>query len=178
MLRRPCLIAALILIQCIVDTIEICVTSISSTFNHQHLLQTEGTTQGSHMTCSYADITMAKYDYLVSRFHIRPSIWKRFKNDEFALLKHGIVSASLSKFYGWNIKIKSTINFATDTDLEILNLKLESKIREDTFAKVTNSFSYTTPNTCYSEKSKCNVSKDLLGLNESVLVINRLMKPF
>ena len=30
--------------QCIVDTTEICLTSINSTFNHQHLLLTDGTT--------------------------------------------------------------------------------------------------------------------------------------
>ena len=47
--------------QCIVDALEICLTCNNSTFNHQHFLQTDGATQGPHMSYSYADIAMAKY---------------------------------------------------------------------------------------------------------------------
>ena len=49
-------------------------------------------------------------------------------------------------------KIKFTIETAGDTVLEFLDLKLkinESKIRVNFYAKSTNSFSYTTSNTCY-----------------------------
>ena len=71
--------------QCIVDALEICLTCNNSMFNHQHFLQTDGTTQGRHMSCSYADITMAKYDSLANKFHLKPSIWKRFRDDVFVL---------------------------------------------------------------------------------------------
>ena len=49
-----------------VDALEICLTFNNSTFNHQHFLQTDGTVQGPHMSCSYADIAMAKYDSLAN----------------------------------------------------------------------------------------------------------------
>ena len=53
-------------------------------------------------------------------------------------------------------KIKFTMEIAGDTGLEFLDLKLkisEGKIRVDVYAKSTNSFSYTTPNTCYPKKT-------------------------
>ena len=82
--------------QCIVDALEICLTCNNSTFNHQHFLQTDGTAQGPHMSCSYADIVMAKYDSLANKFHLKPSVWKRFRDDVFVLWEHG--PASLSSF--------------------------------------------------------------------------------
>ena len=45
--------------QCIVDALEICLTCNNSRFNHYYFLQTDGTSQGPHMSCSYADIAMA-----------------------------------------------------------------------------------------------------------------------
>ena len=45
--------------QYIVDALEIWLTCNNS-FNHQHFLQTDGTAQGPHMSCSYAEIAMAK----------------------------------------------------------------------------------------------------------------------
>ena len=59
--------------QCIVDTLEICLTCNNSKFNHQHFLQTDSTVQGPHMSCSYADIAMTKYDSLANKFHLKPS---------------------------------------------------------------------------------------------------------
>ena len=132
--------------QCIVNTLEICLTcnsKFNSKFNHQHFLQTDGTAQGPHMSCSYADIAMA-------------SVWERVRDDVFVLGEHGV--ASLSSFLDYTStmdktgKIKFTIETAGDTVLEFLDLKLkinESKIRVNFYAKSTNSFSYTTSNTCY-----------------------------
>ena len=50
------------------------------------------------MSCSYADIAMAKYDSLANKFHLKPSVWKRFKDDIFVLWEHGSASLSLSSF--------------------------------------------------------------------------------
>ena len=47
-------------IQCIADAWEICLACNNTKFNHQHFLQTDGAAQGSHMSCSYADIAMVK----------------------------------------------------------------------------------------------------------------------
>ena len=48
-------------------------------------------------------------------------------------------------------KVKFTMEIAGENGLEFLDLKLkiaEGKIRVDVFAKPTNSFSYTSANTC------------------------------
>ena len=65
--------------QCIVDALEIYLTCNNSRFNHQHFLQTDGTTQGSHMSCSYANIAMAKYDSLTKNSHLKPGSVTKFK---------------------------------------------------------------------------------------------------
>ena len=127
-------------------------------------MQTDGTAQGPHMSCSYADIAMAKYDSLANNFHLKPSVWKRFRDDIFVLWEHG--TASLFSFLDYlntmdkTGKIKFTMEIAGDTGLEFLDLKLkinEGKIRVDVYAKSTNSFSYTTPNTHYPKNNACNI---------------------
>ena len=164
--------------QCIVDTLEICLTCNNSTFNHQHFLQTDGTAQGPHMSCSYADIAMAKYNSLANKFHLKPSVWKRFRDDVFVLWEHG--TASLSSFLDYlntmdkTGKIKFTMEIAGDTGLEFLDLKLkinEGKIRVNVFAKSTDSYhyttlfphyySYTTLKTCYPKNNLCNIPYSL-----------------
>ena len=154
--------------QCIFDGSEICLTCSNSKFNHQYFLQTDGTAQGSHMSCSYADIAMAKYDSLANKFHLKPSVWKRFRDDVFVLREHG--TASLSSFLDYlntmdkTGKIKFTMEIAGGTGLEFLDLKLktnEGKIRVDVFAKSTNSFRYTTPNTCYPKNNICNIPRGI-----------------
>ena len=127
-------------------------------------MQTDGTAQGPHMPCSYADIAMAKYDSLANNFHLKPSVWKRFRDDIFVLWEHG--TASLFSFLDYlnsmdkTGKIKFTMEIAGHTGLEFLDLKLrinEGKIRVDVYAKSTNSFSYTTPNTHYPKNNACNI---------------------
>ena len=61
-------------------------------------------------------------------------------------------------------KVKFTMEIAGDTGFEFLDLKLkidEGKIRVDIFAKSTNSFSYTTPNTCYPKSNICNIPRGI-----------------
>ena len=131
-------------------------------------MQTDGTAQGPHISCSYADISVAKYDSLTNKFHLKPSVWKRFRDDVFVLWEHG--TASLSSFLDYlntmdkTGKIKFTMEIAGDTGLEFLDLKLkinEGKIRVDVFAKSTNSFSYTTANTCYPKNNICNIPRGI-----------------
>ena len=61
-------------------------------------------------------------------------------------------------------KIKFTMEVANENGLEFLDLKLkivEGKIRVDVYAKPTNSFSYTSPNTCYPRNNICNIPKGI-----------------
>ena len=61
-------------------------------------------------------------------------------------------------------KIKFTMEIASENGLEFFDLKLkiaEGKIRVDVYAKPTNSFSYTSPNTCYPKNNICNIPKGI-----------------
>ena len=52
-------------------------------------------------------------------------------------------------------KIKFTMEITGETGLEFLDLKMkiaEGKIRVDAYVKPSNSFTCTSPNTCYSKK--------------------------
>ena len=40
----------------------LCITYNNSIFNNENYLQIDGTAQGPHMSCSYADIAMADFD--------------------------------------------------------------------------------------------------------------------
>ena len=90
------------------------------------------------MSCTYSDIVMTRFDSLAKKFHLKPSVWKRFGDDVFVLWQHG--TASLSSFLDYlstldkTAKIKFTMEIAGDTGIEFLNLKLkisEGKIRVD-----------------------------------------------
>ena len=142
--------------QCIFNALEIRLTWNNSKFNHQQFLQTDGTAQGPHMSCCDADIAMAKYDSLANKFHLKPSVWNRFRY--FVLKEHGTLSSFLDYLNTIDKtgKIKFTMEIAHDTGLELLDFKLkinEGKIRVDAYAKSTNSFSYNTPNTCYQKNN-------------------------
>ena len=152
--------------QCIVNALEIYLTCNNSRFNHQYFLQTDGTAQGPHMSCSYADIAMAEYDSLANNFHLKPSVWKRLRDDIFVLWEHGTASLfSLLDYLNSMDKTgrtKFTMEIAGYTGLQFLDLKLEineGKIRVDVYAKSINSFSYTTPSTCYPRNNICTIPR-------------------
>ena len=120
------------------------------------------------MSCSYADIGMAKYHSLTNNFHLKPSVWKRFSDDSFVLTEHG--TASLFSFLDYlntmdkTGKIKFIMEIGGDTDLEFFDLQLkikEGKTRVDVYAKSTNSFGHTTTNTCYPKNNICNIPRDI-----------------
>ena len=115
--------------QCIVETLEICLTCSNSTFNSQNFLQTDGAAKGRHMSCSYADIAMAKYDSLANEFHLKPKIWKRIRDYICTLWEDGIdtLPSFLDYLNGMDTtgKIKFTVKIAGKNDLEFLDLKLK-----------------------------------------------------
>ena len=120
------------------------------------------------MSCSYVDIAMTKYDSFANRSYLKLSVWKRFRDDVFVLWERNTVSFSHFLDYLNTMdktgKIKFTMEIAGDTDLGFLALKLtisEGKIRVDFYAKPTNSFSCTTPNTCYPKSNLCNILRGI-----------------
>ena len=62
----------------------------NSVFNNINYLQTDGTAQGPHMSCSYADIAMAYHDRKALSYFLSSTTWKRFRDDTFVAWEHGI----------------------------------------------------------------------------------------
>ena len=137
-------------------------------FNDQNFLQTDGTAQGPHMSCSYAEIAMVKYDALANDVYLKPKIWKGFRDEIFTLWEHGIntLPSFLDYLNGMDTtgKIKVTMEITDENGLGFSDLKLkitEGKTRVDVYEKPTNSFSYTSPNTCYPKNTIWNIPKSI-----------------
>ena len=47
---------------CVIEALELCLSCNNSVFNNTIYLQTDGTVQGPHMSCPYADLAMAYHD--------------------------------------------------------------------------------------------------------------------
>ena len=56
-------------VECILEGLELCLTCNNSIFNNRNFLQTDGTAQGPHMSCSYSDIAMSKFNTAVLQYH-------------------------------------------------------------------------------------------------------------
>ena len=72
-------------VECILEGLELCLIRNSSIFNNRNFLQTDSTAQGSHMSCSYSDIAMSKFDTAALQYHFQPTLWKRFRYDTFTI---------------------------------------------------------------------------------------------
>ena len=113
---------------CLLEALELCLSCNNSIFNNENYLQTDGTAQGPHMSCSYADIAIADFDKEASEYHLTPTTWKRFRDDIFVLWPHGRESLVLFLDYINTLdpteKIKSTMKVAEPGNyLEFLDLK-------------------------------------------------------
>ena len=58
---------------CLLEALELCLSCNNSIFNNENYLQTDGTAQGPHMSCSYADIAIADFDKEASEYHLTPT---------------------------------------------------------------------------------------------------------
>ena len=104
---------------------------------------------------------MAGHDSKALMYDFPPKVWKRFRDDVFAVWTHD--TAKLPSFldYPDNIddagKIKFTMQIADDVNrIEFLDLKitcLNGKLSVDVYSKPTNSFTYVRPSTCYPMKN-------------------------
>ena len=47
---------------CIIEALKLCLESNNPVFNNKHFIQTDGTAQDSHMSCSYSDIGIESFD--------------------------------------------------------------------------------------------------------------------
>ena len=85
-------------VECILEGLELRLTCNNSIFNNRNFLQTDGTAQGSHMSCSYSDITMSKFDTASLQYHFQPTLWKIFRDYILPIWTHG--SDTLESFLG------------------------------------------------------------------------------
>ena len=60
--------------ECILETLRICLECNNSVFNNKNFIQTDGTAQGSCMSCSYSDIFMAHFDNRDENYTPRPTV--------------------------------------------------------------------------------------------------------
>ena len=141
-------------------------TYIHSIFNNTNYLQTDGTAQEPHMSCSYADLALASYDSKALAFDLSPTTWKRFRDDVFVVWLPGPGSIYLLLEYLNNIdktgKIQFTMQAAGDDALGFFDPKLKmvnGKISVDVFSNLTNSFTYVLPSSCYPNRNIKNVPK-------------------
>ena len=154
--------------ECILEALRLCLEFNNSVFNDKSFLQTDGTAQRSHMSCSYSDIAMAHFDIRAENYDLKPTVWKRFRDDVFSVWTDDVNTLPVFLDYLNNIdstgKIKFTMQIADDNGLEFLDLKLKiqnGKISVDVYSKPTNSFTYVMPNTCYPRKNINNVPRDI-----------------
>ena len=93
------------LVECILESLEHCLTCNNSIFNNRKFLQTNGTAQGPHMSCSYIDIAMSEFDTATLQFHFQPALWKRFRDDISTIWTNG--SDTLESFLDYLNQIDS-----------------------------------------------------------------------
>ena len=68
----------------IIEAVKICLECNNSEFNNQHFVQTYGTAMGPKNSCSFADITMAAVDEIITtQGPFKPEFWSRFRDDCF-----------------------------------------------------------------------------------------------
>ena len=66
--------------ECILQALlRLCLECNKSVFNDKNFIQTYGTAQGPHMSCSYSDIAMAHFDSRAENYTLKPTVWKRFR---------------------------------------------------------------------------------------------------
>ena len=115
---------------CLLEALELCLSCKNSIFNNENYLQTDGTAQGPHMSCSYTDIAMVDFDKEASEYHLTPTTWNWFGDDIFVLWPHSRESLVLFLDYINTLdpteKIKFTMEVVEPGNyLEFLDLKLK-----------------------------------------------------
>ena len=66
---------------CITEALKLCLECNNSIFNNKHFLQSDGTAQGPHMSCSYSHIVIQYFDVKALEYAPTTICWKRFRND-------------------------------------------------------------------------------------------------
>ena len=58
---------------CLLESLELCLTCNNPIFNNENYLQIDGTAQRFHISCSYADINMTDFNNVALEYHLIPT---------------------------------------------------------------------------------------------------------
>ena len=61
---------------CIIEALKLCLECDNSSFNNKHFLQSDGTTEGPHMSCSYSGIVIQYFDVKALEYTPATIYWK------------------------------------------------------------------------------------------------------
>ena len=78
---------------CIIEALKLsleCKNTIFKNTIFKHFLQSDGTAQGPHMSCSYGDIVIQYFDVKALEYTPATISWKRFRDDIFIVWSHSI----------------------------------------------------------------------------------------
>ena len=101
---------------CITEARKLCLESNNSIFNNKHYLQSDGTAQGPHMSCSHSDIAIQYFDIKSSEFNPPVIFWKRFRDGIFVVWPHTLqVFFNYMKKIDQSKKIQFTMEVAKDS---------------------------------------------------------------
>ena len=70
--------------------LRLCLECNNSVFNDKNVFQSDGTAQGAHVSCSCSDNAMVHFDNRAENYTLKPTPWKRFRDDVFSLWIHNI----------------------------------------------------------------------------------------
>ena len=147
--------------------LEIILTSNNSTFNEQHLIQTNGTATGSKNSCSYADLALEAVDEYI--YQAQHTIFKelmsyyRFRDDCF-LLWSGNTSLINKFVYFVNI-LDPSLRFTVEIggkSLKFMDLLItieNGKLETTFYSKPTDGYLYLHNDSCHPKATKLAVQK-------------------
>ena len=115
-------------VNCILEGLEHCLICNNSIFNNKNFLQTDGTAQGPHMSFSYRDIAMSKFDTAALQYHFQPTLWKRFRDDILTICTHG--TDTLEPFLDYLNQIDSAGQIKFTMQVEYEDGRLSTQIRK------------------------------------------------
>ena len=84
---------------CIIEALKLCLECYNSIFNNKRFLQSDGTAQGPHMSCSYSDIAIQYFDVKALEYTPATICWKRFWDNIFIAWPHSL--DEIDFFFFW-----------------------------------------------------------------------------
>jgi hypothetical protein len=155
--------------ECLVEALEIILTSNNSVFNGKHLVQTNGTATGAKNSCSYSDLALEPIDNEI--YQAQRTIFKeivtyfRFRDDCF-LIWNGDLSLINQFVYFVNIldpSLKFTVEIGGKS-LKFMDLLItleNGKLETTVYSKPTDGHLYIHHDSCHPKSTKLAVQKSV-----------------